>query len=61
MVVLKFQNTFFLFSNKVMEIRAGIPKFLVTKANREDPYQTALSEAVLSGSALFVWAFLADN
>ena len=30
-------------------------------ANREDPVQTAFSEAVLSGSALFVEAFLADK
>ena len=32
---------------------------LVKIANREDPDQTASSEAVWSGSALFVEAFLA--
>ena len=30
-------------------------------ANREDPDQIASSEAVLSGSALFVLAFLAGS
>ena len=35
-------------------IRDGIHKILVRIANREDPDQTASSEAVLSGSALFV-------
>ena len=30
-------------------------------ANRLDPDQTASSEAVWSGSALFVWAVLEDN
>ena len=30
-------------------------------ANREDPDQTASSEAVLSGSALFVETFLAGD
>ena len=30
---------------------------LVRIANREDPDQTASSEAVRSGSALFVWHF----
>ena len=34
-------------------IRAGIHKMLVRTANREDPDQTASSEAVRSGSALF--------
>ena len=33
---------------------AGIHKMLVGIANRVDPDQTASSEAVLSGSALFV-------
>ena len=43
----KILDTFlFLFSNKLMVIRAGIDKMLVTKANREDPDQTASSEAV---------------
>ena len=34
---------------------------LVKIANREGPDQTASSEAVLSGSELFVKAFLAEN
>ena len=34
--------------------RAGIHKMLLRIANREDPDQTASSEAVWSGSALFV-------
>ena len=41
-------------------IRAVIYKMLVRIANREDPDQTASSEAVWSGSALFVYTFL-DN
>ena len=48
-------NTFlFLFSAKIMVIRAGIHKIHVRIANREDPDQTASSEAVLFGSSLFV-------
>ena len=48
-------NTFLiLFSNKMLVFRARIHKFLVRLANREDPDQTAFSEAVWSGSALFV-------
>ena len=40
-------NTFhFLFSTKMLVFRAGIPKMLVRRANREDPDQTASSEAV---------------
>ena len=43
----KILNTFFfLFSNKIGVIRGGIHKMLVRIANREDPYQTASSEAV---------------
>ena len=43
----KISNTFlFLFSNKMLVFRAGIHKFLVRVANREDPDQTASSEAV---------------
>ena len=34
---------------------------LVRIANRVDPDQTASSEAVLSGSAQFVWAVLDDS
>ena len=47
----KIWNTlFFLFSNKL----AGMHKMVVRIANREDPDQTASSEAVCSESALFV-------
>ena len=44
----KISNTFlFLFSNKMLVFRAGIHKFLVRVANREEnPDQTASSEAV---------------
>ena len=42
----------------MLVIMARIYKMFVRKANREDPDQTASSEAVWSGSALFVWAFL---
>ena len=41
--------------------RAGVHKMLVWMANREDPDQTASSEAVWSGYALFVLAFLSGN
>ena len=40
--------------------RAGIHR-IVRIANREDPDQTASSEAVWSGSALFVMVFLPGN
>ena len=44
----KITNTFtFLFLDKTMVFRAGIHKMLVRMANREDPDQTASSEAVL--------------
>ena len=44
-----------LFSNKMLAIRIGTHKMLVRKiTNREDPDQTASSEAVRSGSAPFV-------
>ena len=40
-------NTFlFLFSAKIMVIRAGFHKIHVRIANREDPEQTASEEAV---------------
>ena len=45
----------------MLVFRAEINKMLVRKANKEDPDQTASSEAVSSGSALFVEAFLARN
>ena len=40
------KNFLFLISNKIFVFRAGIQKMLVRKANREDPDQTASSEAV---------------
>ena len=44
----KFSNTFlFLFLSKILVIRAGIDKMLVRIANREEPDQTACSEAVI--------------
>ena len=43
----KIFNTFlFLFLNKMLVIRAGLQKLLVRIAAREDPNQTASSEAV---------------
>ena len=45
----------------MMVIRAGIYKILVRIANKEDPDQTASSEAVWFWSTLFVYAFLAGN
>ena len=43
----KISNTFlFLFSVKMLVFGAGIHKMLVGIANREDPDQTAFSEAV---------------
>ena len=43
----KISNTLiFLFSTKMVVIRAGINNMLVRIANREDPDQTASSEAV---------------
>ena len=50
----EFQRLLFLFSNKMLAIRAEIHKMLVRIVNREDPDQTAFGEAVCSGSALFV-------
>ena len=41
-----------MFSNQILVIRVGINKMLVRMANREDPDQTASSEAVWSGSML---------
>ena len=40
--------------NKMLVLRTAIHKMLVRVANMEDPDQTASSEAVWSGSALFV-------
>ena len=42
----------------MLVIRTAIRKIFVKKTNREDPDQTASSEAVRSGTALFVWVFL---
>ena len=48
-------NTFpLLFSIKMLIFRAEIHKMLVKIANKEDPEKTGSSEAVWSGSALFV-------
>ena len=59
---LKISNTFLvLYSNKMLINRAKIQKIFLRIANREDPDQTASEEAVWSGSALFVQAFLASN
>ena len=51
----KILNSFFsVFFNKMLVINAGIhKKNHVRITNREEPDQTASSEAVLSGSALF--------
>ena len=52
----KISNTFlFLFTNKMLGfLWAGTHSMLVRIANREVPDQTALSEAALYGSYLFV-------
>ena len=43
----KFSSTFlFLFSNKMLVIRAGNHNMLIRIANREDPDQTASSQTV---------------
>ena len=58
----KISNTLlFLFSNKMLVIRAETHKMFARKAIREDPDQTASSEAVWSGSALFVLTFVAGK
>ena len=44
--VLKFRALLLLFSNKMLVFMAGIHKMLDRLANREDPDQTASSEAV---------------
>ena len=50
-----------MFSNKMLAFRTGVHRLLVRIANREDPDQTASSEAVCSGPTLFVLAFLAEE
>ena len=58
----KISNTLPLFfSNKQSGYLARMNKMLVRIDNREDPDQTASSEVVWSGSALFVYPFLAVN
>ena len=58
----KISNTFlFQFSNKMLVFRAGIQTMDIRIANREDPDQTASSEAVWYGSALFVLADMSGN
>ena len=47
-----------MFPNEMLVKRARILKMLVRIVKREDPDQTASSEAVWSGSAQFVIAFL---
>ena len=42
------------FSNKMFVIIAGIHRMLVRITNREDPDQSAFSEAVGSGTVVFV-------
>ena len=45
----------------MLVFRAVIHKMIVRIVNREEPDQNASSEAVWSGSVLFVYAFLAGN
>ena len=46
-IILKFRTLFsFCYSNKMLVTWAGIHKMLVRMVNREDPDQTASSEAV---------------
>ena len=45
----------------MLVFRAGTQKIVVRIANREDPELTASTEPAWSGSALFVYAFLAGN
>ena len=53
--VLKFWSLFsFCLVNEMLIIMVGIHKMHVPIPNREDPDQTASSEAIWSGSALFV-------
>ena len=44
----------YLHLNEMLFIKAWIHKMFVRIANREDPDQTASTEAVWSGSALFI-------
>ena len=60
--MVKFHAFLFLYSLiKCWLISAIIYKMLARIANKLDPDQTASSEAVWSGSTLFVRAFLAGN
>ena len=64
---LKFRTFLLLFSDYMwVNIKARIHRVLVRIANREDTDQTATSEAVLSGFALYVYClvnkgFFTDN
>ena len=51
-MTLKFLKNY-VFSFWLVKYKAGIHKMFVRITNREDPDQTASSEAVWSGSALF--------
>ena len=51
--VLNFRTLFSFFSQIKVGFWSGIHKFLVGVAKKEDPDQTASSEAVLSGTAFF--------
>ena len=60
--VLKFRTLFsFCYQIKCWFSGLEFHNCFVRVAKRDDPDQTALSEAVLSGSVLFVRVFLADN
>ena len=48
-----FEHFFYLFSNKILLIRAGNRKMFLKIANREDPDLTTSPEAIWSESALF--------
>ena len=62
MSVLKILTLFlFPFSNKMLVIRVGTHKILVTFINKEDPDQNASSEAVLSESALIDVCVILDT
>ena len=52
----KIYNTFlFLFSNRMLVIRAGIHDILTRIANREDPDQTAYSDMSLPSLSKSFW------
>ena len=55
---LKFRTFLFLFSDYMWVIKAGIHRVLVRIAKREDADQMATSEAIWSGSALYVYCLV---